>query len=160
MELASWEKAMKKNLRKKKDGVRVFSWKCRPCTQWQCALAPGVMISVTEKLLSLPPPLRKAIQFMQENYSNDQLRIKDVAGEIGLSVRRLQQFFRDNLQSHFRECLRCLRAGHVKRLRQENPRLTIPQIMKQVGFISNHAFYHAKKEQEQKFPLQDITDSL
>ncbi len=144
---------MKKYLRKKKDGVKAFSWKCRPCTQWQCALAPGVMISITENLPSLPPPLRKAIRFMQENYSNDQLRIKDVARAVGISVRHLQRYFRDTLHCYFRECLRCLRAGHAKRLIQDNPNLTIDQIMEQVGFISNHAFYHAQKEREQKFPI-------
>lgn len=144
---------MKKTLHKKKYTDSSFLRKCRPCTNVQCAFATNSNgLLNNENHPNIPPPLRKAFHFIQENHSNPQLRIKDVAQDIGLSVRRLQQFFRDNLHCHFRECCRCLRAGHAHRLKQENPNLSNEQIRTQVGFLSNHAFYHAKKEYEQRFP--------
>ena len=95
---------------------------------------------------------------MRDYHHYPELRISDIAGVLKISVRRLQQLFHDELKCTFSDCLRCLRAGHVVRIRQKYPGITDKEIRYKVGFASPHGLYIARKTLKNKL-AHDFPDS-
>ena len=136
--------------RKKKrlslQGKNLLDWKCRACRNPNCVFSPACKdLPLPDKNLSVSPPLRKAFKMMRDYHHYAELRMSDITVVLGISNRRLEQLFKDELKCTFSECLRCLRAGHVERIRHKDSEIADKEIMHKVGFASPHGFYLARQ---------------
>ena len=138
---------------RKRAKLSLFEWKCRACKNKTCPFSP-----VCD---NLPPPqgnnqispiLEKAFRLMRDLHHYPGLRLSKLAEACHVSVRELQLLFKKELNCTFSECLRCIRAGHARQIRKKDPTITVPELMRKVGFLSKTGYYLAQKALNQQSP--------
>lgn len=93
--------------------------------------------------------LKALLEYMEEEkaYLNGKLSLKDVAGDLGISVNYLSQVINELLQQSFFDFVNTYRVEEVKRLLNEaqHERLTLLAIAYDSGFNSKSSFNHIFK---------------
>lgn len=87
----------------------------------------------------------EAIMSSERLYSNPNLKITDVAEELGISPHELSKFVNGYLGKNFTEFINTYRIEEAKKLLLTNSNYTIEGIGNQSGFNSKSAFYKAFK---------------
>ncbi len=79
-------------------------------------------------------------------YTNPNLKLSDVAEEIGISPHLLSQYLNDNLGKGFPRFLNEYRIKAVETMMRSNKNFSLEGIGKECGFKSNSTFYNAFKD--------------
>ena len=87
-------------------------------------------------------------------FKSPDIKLKDLAGELGISTHRLSQLLNDNLGKSFTQYLNELRTEEAKKLIQINNQFTLEAIGQEAGFSSRSTFYAAFKKMTGKTPAQ------
>lgn len=82
------------------------------------------------------------------------IKLKNLAVELGISNHRLSQLLNDNLGKSFTQYLNELRTEEAKKLIQTSDRFTLEAIGHEAGFSSRSTFYAAFKKITGKTPAQ------
>jgi YesN/AraC family two-component response regulator len=89
--------------------------------------------------------IEQAMQFMETNYSNQELKLEDVAEHVDRSSAYLSSLFTKRQGSSFRELLTALRMKEAKRLLLET-KLPIQDVAGKTGFYNANYFSRIFKE--------------
>jgi len=79
-------------------------------------------------------------------YKNTNIKLKNIADEIGISSHKLSQLLNDNLGKSFAQYINELRIEEAKRLLVENNQFTLEAIGFEAGFSSKSTFYATFKK--------------
>lgn len=92
--------------------------------------------------------LKQLDKIMNEKklYKNANIKLNDIATELGISSHKLSQLLNDNLGKSFALYINELRIEETKRLLLENNQYTLEAIGLDAGFSSKSAFYVAFKK--------------
>ncbi len=101
-------------------------------------------------LQALPEPLdarvTQALNQLRLRFAED-LRIHDLAAEVGLSPGRFRQVFRDSVGTSPKQYLQQFRLARARALLMTEPGLTVREIAHQVGFNDSHNFHTVYRQQ-------------
>ncbi|MGZ7070813.1 MAG: helix-turn-helix domain-containing protein [Candidatus Angelobacter sp.] len=92
------------------------------------------------------PRLLSALHFIDNNYSQASLGLKDISQSAGLSVWYFSRIFNTQMRMGFREYLKTLRMKHACKLLKSSP-LSIKEISAAVGYTHLSDFYHHFKSE-------------
>ena len=87
-------------------------------------------------------------------FKNPQLKLKDIATEIGVTSHILSEYLNNNLGKSFSIFINELRVIEAAKMLQENDKLTLEAIGQDCGFKSNSTFYTAFKRKYHVTPRQ------
>jgi AraC-like DNA-binding protein len=114
---------------------------------------PTVVLS-DDEVLRLKNSLNKVLH-EKKLHLNPQLRLKDLAEEMGLKSYRLTALLRQGLNTTFYDHINQLRIEHAKQLLQErNQKMNILGIATESGFNSKSAFNELFKKYNHATPSQ------
>ena len=82
----------------------------------------------------------------RELYKNSELKISDVANELGVSTHYLSQYLNDNMGTSFSNYINRYRVHAAEKMLKTNDTLTLEAIGSECGFKSNSTFYAAFKK--------------
>jgi two-component system, response regulator YesN len=89
--------------------------------------------------------IEQAIQYIEKNYTNADLRLEDVSEHVGLSPAYLSSQFTKKRDQSFRQILTDIRIKAARRLLVEN-KMSVQAVSKQVGFSNSNYFSRIFKE--------------
>lgn len=95
-----------------------------------------------------------AIMTNEKLFANPNLKISDVAKELGISNHELSKLINDTLNKNFNELINEYRIEEAKQLLKNNSLYTIEAIGNQSGFNSKSAFYKAFKKATNTTPAK------
>ncbi|MGC3989753.1 MAG: substrate-binding domain-containing protein [Chthoniobacteraceae bacterium] len=93
----------------------------------------------TELLYSSDPVVQQALDYMRANLKT-QFNIEQLAEQIGVSKRKMEMRFRENLATSPHDFLLKLRLQQARALLQMSPEQTIKQIALECGFTTEEVF--------------------
>lgn len=93
----------------------------------------------------IPETQNKILSFIGSNYINPELKLEDVAGEIGISQDQVAELLRKHCGFTFRQYLNQVRLEEAKRLIR-NSNLQIAEIAFNVGYNNIQHFNRVFKE--------------
>jgi transcriptional regulator GlxA family with amidase domain len=94
-----------------------------------------------EKEQATDPRLLSALRFIDNNYSQPSLGLKDISQAAGLSVWHLSRIFNAEMKMGFREYLKNIRLQHARKMLKSSS-LEIKAIAALVGYTHLSDFYH------------------
>ena len=92
------------------------------------------------------PRLLSALRFIEKNYHQPSLGLKDISQAAGLSVWHLSRIFNAGMKMGFREYLKNVRLQHARSLLNSSS-LEIKTIAASVGYTHLSDFYHHFKSE-------------
>lgn len=120
------------------------------------------LVGVYEKLIALievsgvdpgySEPTKKAIEFIQRNYSKN-VSLNDAADYIGVNSSYLSRVFKKDCGKGFVEYLNMIRLQHAKHLIQKG-NIKLKEVVKEVGFNNYTYFFKVFKDNENMTPLE------
>lgn len=92
--------------------------------------------------------LKRFHQLMEEEapYQNPQLKSRDLAQSMDISVNELSMFLNGNLGKRFTDCINAYRVARARQLMASHPHYTLEAIGYEAGFHSKSTFYSAFKK--------------
>jgi transcriptional regulator GlxA family with amidase domain len=99
-----------------------------------------------EKEPATDPRLLSALRFIESNYSQPSLGLKDISQAAGLSVWHLSRIFNAEMKMGFREYLKNVRLQHARKMLNSSS-LEIKAIASLVGYTHLSDFYHHFKSE-------------
>ena len=87
-------------------------------------------------------------------YTNPDLKLSDVANELGISNHYLSQFLNDNLRINFSDFVNSYRINAAEKMLRTEHQLTLEGIGNECGFRSNSSFYASFKKLKGMTPAQ------
>ena len=90
----------------------------------------------------------------KELHKNPNLKLSDVAEELGISPHYLSQYLNDNLGQRFSSFINAYRVEAAEAMLRTNHQLTLEAIGNECGFRSNSSFYAAFKKFKGATPAQ------
>lgn len=127
------------------------------------ALFFGENLLKNKELIEWKPAIEdqvKAFLFDQKMFKEPDLRIKDVASNVGVGDKALSEYFQNEYKASFHDFINLLRIEEFKRL-SRNPRysnLSLSGIAQESGFRSKATFYRAFKKMEGITPNEYVTN--
>jgi AraC-like DNA-binding protein len=101
----------------------------------------------------MPPPIRRALKFIDENFANSDLRMNEIVKMSGLSENRLRMMFNQELECSIKHRLDWKRIEAAKKMIvQEGGKFN--DIAKKVGFKSQESFNRRFKALEGLKPME------
>ena len=89
--------------------------------------------------------IEQAIQYIEKNYTNADLKLEDVSEHVGLSPAYLSSLFTKKRDQSFRQILTDIRIKAARRLLTET-KMSVQAVSKQVGFSNSNYFSRIFKE--------------
>lgn len=96
-------------------------------------------------------PIEQAIQYIEKNYTNADLRLEEVSEHVGLSPAYLSSLFTKKRNQSFRQILTDIRIKAARRLLTEN-KMSVQTVSKHVGFANSNYFSRIFKEKTRISP--------
>lgn len=111
------------------------------------------VVEMVRKQTFLSPPVRKALRFMEGNFTNAHLQSDQIAKASGVTAVHLAALFRQQLGKTVNRQLNAVRIGASKELLGKD-RTPIAEIARRVGFASLTSFSRKFSDIEEISPLQ------
>lgn len=110
--------------------------------------------SVKKLPVNKPQELEQLLNYMQTEkpYLEDQLTIQKLATGINLPEKQLSQLINQHTGKHFFDYINTFRIEEAKTLLVDSSKLTVLEILYQVGFNSKSSFYTAFKKETGQTP--------
>ncbi|QIY90221.1 helix-turn-helix domain-containing protein [Chryseobacterium gallinarum] len=101
-----------------------------------------------------PEQLKTLLQFMEAEkpYLDDKLTLQKLAYQMNMPEKQLSSLINQHTGKHFFDFINEFRVNEAKELLGTQPKLTVLEVLYQVGFNSKSSFYTAFKKETQMTP--------